>query len=160
MTTLLPQHLNQNWNWFFKNHTSFEPSLIRIVTIAYSFISYECFNNTFKNAGHDMAIVREPRNVDAHANISDLFMTMLCPRLCVLTVTVQLSCWLVRALHPSRGHHTWHTRTWHTQDTDKVKWWARVPRLKKTYHVNLMNVYCHIYSKSRVYHIDLKLGTT
>ena len=65
-----------------------------------------------KNNGHDMAIVGEPCNVDTHANIHDLFMTMLCPQLCVLntcTVTVQLSCWLTRASDPSRGHHT-HTR--------------------------------------------------
>ena len=30
-----------------------------------------------------------------------------------LTVTVQLSCWPIRASNPSRGHHT-HTHTWHT----------------------------------------------
>ena len=30
-----------------------------------------------------MAIVREPCNIDAHANIPVLFMTMLCPRLYV-----------------------------------------------------------------------------
>ena len=36
-----------------------------------------------KKAGHNMAIVGEPRNVDAPANIPDLFMTMLCTRLCV-----------------------------------------------------------------------------
>ena len=30
-----------------------------------------------------MAIVGEPCNVDAHAIIPALFMTMLCPRLCV-----------------------------------------------------------------------------
>ena len=35
-----------------------------------------------KNAGHDMAKVGEPCNVDAHANnIPALF--MLCPRLCL-----------------------------------------------------------------------------
>ena len=36
-----------------------------------------------KNAGHNMAIVGEPCNVDAHANNPGLFMTMLCPQLCV-----------------------------------------------------------------------------
>ena len=48
-----------------------------------------------------LAIVGEPCNVDTHANMTALFKTMLCPRLCVhihiyvlytLTVTVQLSC--------------------------------------------------------------------
>ena len=37
----------------------------------------------FKNAGHNMAIVGEPCNVDAHAKILGLFMNMLCQRLCV-----------------------------------------------------------------------------
>ena len=32
-----------------------------------------------KNAGHNLAIVGEPCNVDAHANNPGLFMTMLCP---------------------------------------------------------------------------------
>ena len=36
-----------------------------------------------QNAGHDMAIVREPCNVGPHANILALFMGMLCPWLCV-----------------------------------------------------------------------------
>ena len=36
-----------------------------------------------KNAGHEMAIVREPCNVDAHAKIPALFRTMLFPWLCV-----------------------------------------------------------------------------
>ena len=35
-----------------------------------------------KNASHYMAIVGEPCNVEAHANIPALFITMLCPRLC------------------------------------------------------------------------------
>ena len=51
-----------------------------------------------KNAGHEMAIVGEPCNVDAYAKIPALFRTMLCPRLGVhmthalytLTVIVQL----------------------------------------------------------------------
>ena len=34
-----------------------------------------------KNAGHDMAIVGEPCNADAHAKIPALFMSLLCPRL-------------------------------------------------------------------------------
>ena len=34
-----------------------------------------------KNAGHDIAIVGEPCNADAHAEIPTLFMPMLCPRL-------------------------------------------------------------------------------
>ena len=47
-----------------------------------------------------MAVVREPCNIDAHAKIPALFITMLCPRcahvvcthvLYTLTVTVQLS---------------------------------------------------------------------
>ena len=37
----------------------------------------------FKNAGHNMAIVGKPCNVDAHAKILGLFMNMLCQRLCV-----------------------------------------------------------------------------
>ena len=36
-----------------------------------------------KNAGQNMAIVGEPCNVDAYANIPALFLTMLCQRLCV-----------------------------------------------------------------------------
>ena len=32
-----------------------------------------------KNAGHEMAIVGKPCNVDAHAKIPALFITMLCP---------------------------------------------------------------------------------
>ena len=32
-----------------------------------------------KNAGHDMAIVVEPWNVDAHANILALYMTYVVP---------------------------------------------------------------------------------
>ena len=36
-----------------------------------------------------MAIVGEPCNVDAHAKIPALVITMLCPR-CVYTYTVQL----------------------------------------------------------------------
>ena len=36
-----------------------------------------------KNAGHDMAIVGEPCNAAAHAKIPALFMSILCPRLCV-----------------------------------------------------------------------------
>ena len=33
-----------------------------------------------KNAYHDIAIVGEPCNIDAHAKIPALFITMLCPR--------------------------------------------------------------------------------
>ena len=36
-----------------------------------------------KNAGHDMAIVWEPFNIDTHANILALIMIELCPQLCV-----------------------------------------------------------------------------
>ena len=36
-----------------------------------------------KMPGHDMAIVGEPCNGNAHAKIPYLFMTMVCPRLCV-----------------------------------------------------------------------------
>ena len=32
-----------------------------------------------ENAGHDMAIVREACNADAHAKIPSQFMTLLCP---------------------------------------------------------------------------------
>ena len=47
----------------------------------------------FKNAGHEMAIVGEPCNVDAHAKNPALFRTMLCPRLCcVYTYTVHTDC--------------------------------------------------------------------
>ena len=49
-----------------------------------------------KNDGHNMSIVGEPCNVDAHANIPAVTMTMLWPLLgtvlYTLTVTVQLSC--------------------------------------------------------------------
>ena len=38
-----------------------------------------------ENAGHKMAIVREVCNVNDHANIPVLFMTILCPWLCVKT---------------------------------------------------------------------------
>ena len=41
-----------------------------------------------------------------------------------LTVTVQLSHWPIRASHPSSRHT-------HTVDTDQVKCWAWVPRLKR-----------------------------
>ena len=41
-----------------------------------------------KNAGHDMAIVGEPCNADAHAKIPALFMSMLCPRLRNMSSTV------------------------------------------------------------------------
>ena len=45
-----------------------------------------------KNAGHDMAIVREPFNVDTRANIPALFMTGLCVHMyCSLSVTIQLA---------------------------------------------------------------------
>ena len=52
-----------------------------------------------KNAGHEMAIVGEPCNANAHAKIPALFISMLCPccvdtytvQLYTLTVTVQLS---------------------------------------------------------------------
>ena len=46
--------------------------------INFQFYLLEC-----KNAGHNMAIVGEPCNADAHAKITALFMSMLCPRLCV-----------------------------------------------------------------------------
>ena len=36
-------------------------------------------SHIWKNAGHDMAIVGEPCNIDAHANILALLMTLLCP---------------------------------------------------------------------------------
>ena len=42
-----------------------------------------------KNASHKMAIVGEPCNVNAHAKIPALFITILCP-CCVYTCTVQL----------------------------------------------------------------------
>ena len=60
---------------------------------------FEAFKQKKKNAGHEMAIVGEPCNADAHANIPALFISMLCPccvdtytvQLYTLTVTVQLS---------------------------------------------------------------------
>ena len=69
-----------------------------------------------------MAIVGEPCNVDAHAKIPALFITILCPccvytctvQLYTLTVTVQVSRLPIRASYPSRGHHT---RTTHTHTT-------------------------------------------
>ena len=36
-----------------------------------------------ENAGHKMAIVREPCNVDTHVKILALLKTMLCTQLCV-----------------------------------------------------------------------------
>ena len=41
-----------------------------------------------KNAGHNMAILGEPCNTDAHAQIPALFMSMLCPRLRNMSSTV------------------------------------------------------------------------
>ena len=62
----------------------------------YSSISMENFynplvSNIYKNAGHDMAIVGEPCNVDAHAKILASFMTMLCHDF-VYTCTVHTDC--------------------------------------------------------------------
>ena len=74
-----------------------------------------------------MAIVREPCNVDAHAKIPALFMSLLYPQLCVRThvlytliVTVQLSFLSDRSehrIHP--GDTTTHTP--HTHHTHKAK---------------------------------------
>ena len=90
-----------------------------------------------RNAGHNIAIVGEPYNVDAHANIPDQFMTILCPRLCVhmyfthwLWLYSCLSSLTARSIASIQG--TPHTHTRHTtHDTShRVKCWARVPRLK------------------------------
>ena len=73
-----------------------------------------------------MAKVGEPCNVAAHAKIPDLLITMLRLLCCVYTctvqlyirtVTVQLSCWPIRASHPSRGHHPHTTHTHYTSHT-------------------------------------------
>ena len=49
-----------------------------------------------KNAGHDMAIVGEPCNTDAHAQISALFMSMFCPQLRNMSSTMwDLSMWKI-----------------------------------------------------------------
>ena len=57
-----------------------------------------------------MFIFGEPCNVDAHAKIPALFMTILCPRLCVSTV--QTYCTVVLLTNQSiasiQGHHTPH----------------------------------------------------
>ena len=72
-----------------------------------------------------MAIVGEPCNVDTRANILALFMTLLCPRLCVdmyytntLVVTVQLSFLSDRSEHCTHpGDTTHHTHTLHITQT-------------------------------------------
>ena len=80
-----------------------------------------------------MAIVGEPCNADAHAKIPALFMSMLCPPLCVhmycthwLWVYSCLSSLTDRSIASIRGHHT----DTHTPHTHRVKCWAQVPRLK------------------------------
>ena len=62
-----------------------------------------------KKAGHKMAmaVVREPCNIDAHAKIPDIFMTMVCPRLCVHIASIQGT------------PHMTHTR--HTQTKSNVE---------------------------------------
>ena len=60
-----------------------------------------------------MAIPGESCNVDANAKIPALFMTMLCPRLCVHTDSECTVVFPIRASHPSRRHH--HTHHTHTQ---------------------------------------------
>ena len=78
-----------------------------------------------KNSGHDMAIVGEPCNVNSHANIPALFMTILC-----LCLGVQIYCthWLWQysclvgrsehCIHPGDTTHTSHTHPTHTKQTE------------------------------------------
>ena len=46
--------------------------IIRMMTAQ---VHIQCIKSIYKNVGHDMAIVGEPCNGDAHANIPYLFMT-------------------------------------------------------------------------------------
>ena len=57
-----------------------------------------------KNAGHNMAIVGEPYNVDAHAKIPGLFLNMLLSRLCLkmLSFLHTRTCVMPRTFLPSR----------------------------------------------------------
>ena len=94
-----------------------------------------CINEK-KNAGHNMAKVGEPCNVDAHAKIPALFRTRLCPRLCVhMHCTHWL--WLYSSVVLLTDQSI--TSIQGTPDTTRtphrVKCWARVPRLKITIHI-------------------------
>ena len=79
---------------------------------------------TNKNAGHEMAKVGEPCNVDAHANILALFMTMLCPWLCVhMYCTPDCDCTVVsltdqRIASIHGTPHSTHTHMTHTHKTN------------------------------------------
>ena len=71
-----------------------------------------------KNCGHEMAIVGEPCNVDAHANFSDLFMTNICAWMCVhmyCTHCTLYSCLVDGSEHRIHPGDTTHTHM--TQDT-------------------------------------------
>ena len=73
----------------------------------------------YKNAGHDMALVWEPCNVDAHANIHDYVVPMaVCTHvLYTLIVTVQLAFLSDQSEHrmaPGNTTQTPHTHT-HTE---------------------------------------------
>ena len=115
-------------------------TLLQIVFSSISLRSiaiYSC-KVQLKNAGHEMAIVGEPCNVDAHAKIPALFITMFCP-LCAHDVCTHVlyNCthwlWLFRCLvdhSEQRIHPGDTTQDKHTTHPDRVKFWARVPRLK------------------------------
>ena len=88
-----------------------------------------------KNASHEMAIVREPCNLDAHTKISTLFITMFCPRCAHVVCThVLYNCthwlWLYSILLTNQSiasiqgtphtHHMSHmTHTWLSLDSAK-----------------------------------------
>ena len=108
-------HENVTYLWFCPNDMSFQ-------------IIKKCQSRY----GHS----REPCNVDAHGNIPDLFMTMLCPRLCVhmyCTHCTLYSCLLDRSehcIHPGDTTHDTHKTHTHKTHTDTVKCWARVQNIK------------------------------
>ena len=86
------------------------------------------FYPVIKNAGHHMAIVGKPCNVEAHAKNPGLFMTMLCLQLCVrmycTPVHTDYDCTVVSLTDQSiasiqRTPHMTHTR--HIQYTHKTK---------------------------------------
>ena len=85
-----------------------------------------------------------PCNADVHAKIPALFMSILWPRLCVhlycthwlwlYSCLSSLTDWSIASIQgtPDTRHHT-HTHT------DRVKCWARVPRLKKCLNYKLLS---------------------
>ena len=108
------------------------------------------------NAGQDMTIVGEPCNVDAHANFSALFMTNVCPRLCVHMYCAHCTyrCLVDRSQHLIHPGDTTHDT--HKTHTDKVKCWAWVPRLTNSSLGKILDLfYCKTFGLKRSYMVSI-----